>query len=106
MVFALLGAWAMNHSVADLVLLVVIGVIGYAMRVYDFPVAPVLVGMILGPLAEQQLRRALAISQGDPSVFVTRPIAAALLAVTLVIIVAPAIVSAFARRRAAPRPRG
>jgi putative tricarboxylic transport membrane protein len=99
MVFALLGAWAMNQSVADLVLLLVIGVAGYAMRVYDFPVAPVLVGMILGPLAEQQLRRALAISQGDPSVFVTRPIAVALLVITAVVVVAPAVL---ARRRARP----
>ena len=101
MVFALLGAWAMNQSVADLVLLVVIGLAGYAMRVYDFPVAPVLVGMILGPLAEQQLRRALSISQGDPSVFVTRPIALTLLIVTALVIVAPLIL---ARRR--PRPAG
>jgi putative tricarboxylic transport membrane protein len=92
MVFALLGAYAMNQSVADLVLLMIIGVIGYVMRVYDFPVAPVLVGMILGPLAEQQLRRALSISQGDPSVFVTRPIALGLLLVALLVIVAPAVV--------------
>jgi putative tricarboxylic transport membrane protein len=67
------------------------------MRVYDFPVAPVLVGMILGPLAEQQLRRALAISQGDPTVFLARPIAASLLAVALVVVAAPAVVG-WARR--------
>ena len=99
MVFALLGAYAINQSVADLVLLVIIGAIGYLMRVYDFPVAPVLVGMILGPLAEQQLRRALSISQGDPSVFVTRPISAALLAVTLVIILAPLVLALLRRHR-------
>jgi putative tricarboxylic transport membrane protein len=91
MVFAFLGAYAANGSVADLVILLVIGLLGYAMRVYDFPVAPVLVGMILGPLSEQQLRRALAISQGDPTVFVTRPIAAALLAITLTIILVPVV---------------
>ena len=97
MVFALLGAYAVNGSTADLVILVVIGLLGYAMRVYDFPVAPVLVGMILGPLAEQQLRRALAISRGDPSVFLTRPIAAGLLAATLLILAAPALVKLFPR---------
>jgi len=97
MVFALLGAYAVNGSTADLVILVVIGLLGYVMRVYDFPVAPVLVGMILGPLAEQQLRRALAISQGDPSVFLTRPIAAGLLAVTVLILVAPALVKLLRR---------
>src|SRR3990170_4642667 len=91
-VFALLGAYSANNSTADVAILLVIGLIGYLMRVYDFPVAPVLVGMILGPLSEQQLRRALAISQGDPTVFLTRPIAASLLAVAAVILVGPPLV--------------
>src|SRR5688572_102757 len=99
MMFALLGAWSVNGSTADLVILLVIGLLGYVMRVYDFPVAPVLVGMILGPLAEQQLRRALAISQGDPSVFLTRPISAALLAVTVAVVAAPAVARLVARAR-------
>ena len=88
-VFALLGAYASNSSTDDVAVLVVIGLVGYLMRVYDFPVAPVLVGMILGPLSEQQLRRALAISQGDPTVFLTRPIAAGLLAVAAAILAGP-----------------
>ncbi len=99
MMFALLGAWSVNGSTADLVILLVIGLLGYVMRVYDFPVAPVLVGMILGPLAEQQLRRALAISQGDSSVFVTRPFSAALLAITVAVLVAPAVVRLVRSRR-------
>jgi putative tricarboxylic transport membrane protein len=99
MMFALLGAWSVNGSTADLVILLIIGLVGYVMRVYDFPVAPVLVGMILGPLSEQQLRRALAISQGDPSVFLTRPLSAALLAVTVAVVVAPPIVRLVARAR-------
>ena len=99
MMFALLGAWSVNGSTADLVILLVIGLLGYVMRVHDFPVAPVLVGMILGPLSEQQLRRALAISQGDPSVFLTRPISAALLAVTVAVLVAPAVVRRVRTRR-------
>ena len=99
MMFALLGAWSVNGSTADLVILLIIGLVGYVMRVYDFPVAPVLVGMILGPLSEQQLRRALAISQGDPSVFLTRPISAALLTITVAVVAAPAIVRLVARAR-------
>ncbi len=97
-VFALLGAYSANNSTADVAILLVIGLIGYLMRVYDFPVAPVLVGMILGPLSEQQLRRALAISQGDPTVFLTRPIAASLLAVAAVILVGPPLVRLVRRR--------
>jgi len=100
-IFALLGAYASNNSTADVAILLVIGLIGYLMRVYDFPVAPVLVGMILGPLSEQQLRRALAISQGDPTVFLTRPIAAALMAVALGILVGPPLYQLARRAKAA-----
>jgi len=71
------------------------------MRLYDFPAAPVLVGMILGPLAEQQLRRALALSQGDPSVFLTRPISAALVAITVAVLVLPPLVGWIRWARAA-----
>jgi putative tricarboxylic transport membrane protein len=98
-VFALLGAYASNNSATDVAILLFIGLIGYLMRVYDFPVAPVLVGMILGPLSEQQLRRALAISQGDPTVFLTRPISAVLIAIALVILVGPPLYGLLARRR-------
>jgi putative tricarboxylic transport membrane protein len=97
LVFAVLGAYSSTGSTADVVIMLVIGVVGYLMRVYDFPVAPVLVGMILAPLAEQQLRRALAISQGDPSVFVTRPIAAGILAVAAAVLLAPYLLRLFRR---------
>jgi len=98
-VFALLGAYAANNSTADVAILLVIGVVGYLMRVYDFPVAPVLVGMILGPLSEQQLRRALAISQGSPAVFLTRPIAATILAIAALLLVGPSLYQLATRRR-------
>ncbi len=78
MVFALLGIWGIATSVWDLAIMVVIGLMGYAMRVYDFPIAPVLIGLILGPQAETQLRRALSISQGDPAALVNTPISAGL----------------------------
>jgi putative tricarboxylic transport membrane protein len=103
-VFAFLGAYAANASVADLIIMSVIGLIGYAMRLYEFPMAPVLVGMILGPLSEQQLRRALALSQGDPLVFLTRPISAPLLALAVAILVLPPLAARFRKARAA-RPR-
>jgi len=91
LVFATLGAYGLRNSWFDLLLLYIVGVIGFVMRRFDIPVAPVLVGMILGPLAEQQLRRALAISQGDLSIFVTQPISAAVLGITAVVLVGPPI---------------
>jgi putative tricarboxylic transport membrane protein len=89
LVFATLGAYSLRQSWFDLLLLYAIGLAGFAMRRYSFPIAPVIVGMILGPLAEQQFRRALSISQGDLTVFATHPISATLLAVALVVVLAP-----------------
>jgi putative tricarboxylic transport membrane protein len=73
----------------DLVLLYVVGVIGCVMRVRDVPLVPAVLGLVLGPMAEQQFRRALAISEGHVSVFFTRPISAVLLIVALAVLVGP-----------------
>jgi putative tricarboxylic transport membrane protein len=89
LVFATLGAYSLHQSVVDLATLLVFGLLGFTMRRFGFPVAPAVIGLILGPLAEAQFRRALSISQGDPSVFLTQPISAGLLAVTVLLIVVP-----------------
>ena len=89
LVFATLGAYSLHQSVVDLVTLLVFGLMGFTMRRFGFPVAPAVIGLILGPLAEAQFRRALSISQGDLSVFVTQPISASLLALTALLIVGP-----------------
>jgi putative tricarboxylic transport membrane protein len=99
MVFALLGVYGVNRSLFDVGILGVFGVMGFAMRRLDFPVAPVIVGMILGPLAEVQFRRAIQITQGDLSVFYSRPIAATLFLIALAMLAAPLIVR-LARPRA------
>ena len=71
------------------------------MRRWGFPTAPAVIGLILGPMAETQLRRALAISQGDASVFFTRPISLGILTFTALLVIVPLVVSALRRRRAA-----
>ena len=76
----------------DLGILYVAGALGYAMRCADIPIAPAIIGLILGPLAEQQFRRAVAISQGDLTVFLTRPISATILAVAVAALVVPWLV--------------
>ena len=101
LVFATLGVYSYNQSVFDLGLLFLFGIVGYLMRRFDFPVAPAIIGMILGPLAEENFRRALSITQGDYSVFVTHPISATLLAIAALIIVAPSLVRWRQRRLAA-----
>ncbi len=101
LVFATLGAYSLHESVVDLATLYVFGLLGFAMRRWDIPVAPAVIGLILGPLAETQFRRALAISQGDPSVFYQHPISATLFAFTALLIVVPWVVRRVQRARAA-----
>lgn len=94
LVFATIGVYGMRHSSFDLLLMLAIGWGGVLMRRFDFPVAPVIVGMLLGPMAEKQLRNALSISEGDWLVFVTQPISAAFLALTLLVLVVPHLLHA------------
>jgi putative tricarboxylic transport membrane protein len=99
LVFATIGTYGISQSPVDLILLYIIGGAGYLMRRYDFPTAPVIIGMILGPLAEQNLRQALTISAGDFSVFFTRPLSASLLALAALALVAPKIYELMLRPR-------
>ncbi|MBL8380770.1 MAG: tripartite tricarboxylate transporter permease [Burkholderiales bacterium] len=92
LVFATLGAYSMHQSWVDLLMLYIFGLLGFVMRRFDIPVGPAVIGLILGPLAETQFRRALQIAQGDASVFVTQPISATFLAITALLIVAPWVV--------------
>jgi putative tricarboxylic transport membrane protein len=68
LVFAGMGTMAANPSVVELLLLVGFGALGFLMRQFDYPIAPAIVGLILGPLADAQLRRALQMGQGDPMI--------------------------------------
>jgi len=89
LVFSLVGVWGMSRSWVDLVLLAVLGLVGYLFRCFSVPVAPALIGLILGPMAELQLRRAMAISQGDPSILVTSPVSAGLLVAAALLLALP-----------------
>jgi putative tricarboxylic transport membrane protein len=91
LVFATLGAYSLHQSAVDLLTLYIFGLLGFVMRRWDIPVAPAIIGLILGPLAETQFRRALAISQGDLSVFIKQPIAAAVLAVSALLLIIPLV---------------
>jgi putative tricarboxylic transport membrane protein len=99
LVFATLGAYSLHQSVIDLVILYIFGLLGFVMRRWNIPVAPAVIGLILGPLAETQARRALAISQGDPMVFLTQPISAAILAISLLLLIVPIVVRVARRDR-------
>jgi putative tricarboxylic transport membrane protein len=100
LVFATMGTIAAQPSPVELTMLLVFGLMGFLMRRYDYPIAPVIIGLILGPLAEQQLRRALSISVGDPMVLVQSPISATLLAIAAIALIAPFVLRGLARFRA------
>jgi putative tricarboxylic transport membrane protein len=89
LVFATVGVLAAKASVVELSLVLLLGLLAFGLRRFDYPIAPVIVGMILGPMAETQLRRALQISNGDPTVLVTSPISATLLVIAVVALLGP-----------------
>ena len=66
------------------------------MRLADIPPAPAVIGLILGPTAEEQMRRSLAIAQGDPRIFVSRPLSAVLLVLAVIALVGPRLIRRFA----------
>jgi len=93
LIFSLVGIWGVSTSWVDLAMMFGVGVLGYVMRVYDFPIAPVLIGLILGPMAEVQLRRALQAAQGDPMALVGTPLSATLMVIAALIVIVPAVLS-------------
>ncbi len=101
LVFATMGTLAVNPSPVELGMLFLFGYLGYLMRRYDYPVAPMVVGLILGPMAEAQLRRALQISLGDPMILLENPGSAALLGISFIALVAPFVMKGMNRFKAA-----
>ena len=95
LIFATVGTYGMRQSAFDLVLLYAVGVLGLVMRRFTFPTAPVIVGMILGPLAEAQLRNAMSMGEGSAIIFLQRPVSALLLLVVLAVLVLPRLVRSF-----------
>lgn len=98
LVFATIGTYGISQSWIDLVLLYLIGGVGYLMRRFDFPTAPAVIGMILGPFAEQEFRRAMTISAGDMTTFVTRPLSLTLLIIAVLLLVVPLLLRLRARK--------
>ena len=99
LIFATVGVYGMRQSAFDLVLLYAIGILGVVMRRFSFPTAPVVVGMILGPLAEAQMRNALSIGEGHWGVFLQRPVSVVLVAVIVSVLVLPRVVAWVRRQR-------
>ena len=94
MAFSAIGIYSVNNSSFEIYLTALFGIIGFVWMKLGFPPAPMLLGFVLGPMMEENLRRAMLMSGGDPSVFFTRPISLAFIIATvliLIVMVAPAV---------------
>jgi putative tricarboxylic transport membrane protein len=98
--FASIGAYATNTSAFDLWLLLIIGILGFFMRRYGLPVVPAIIGIILGPVAEYQLRQALQISDGALSGLINTPFSKVVYAIAVILIVAPVVIDRIRAGRA------
>jgi putative tricarboxylic transport membrane protein len=85
-IFCAIGVYSINNSAFDIVMTGLFGVIGYWLVKHDFEPAPMLLGFVLGPMLEENLRRAMLIARGDPSTFVTRPISGGLIALAALLL--------------------
>ena len=96
--FALMGAYVANNAIFDLWIALGVAVVGYFFRRYGVPITPLIIGLILGPMAELQMRRALQISGGDPSALFATPLSKVLYTVLLLVIFVPFIWRAIKKR--------
>jgi len=86
---SMVGVYSVSDSLFDLSLLTFFGLLGYAMRKLDYPLAPLILGLVLGDAMERALRQSLMMSQGDLSILVSRPLSATMLVFTALILIVP-----------------
>ena len=98
-VLCIIGAYALNNSYFDVAVMFVAGVIGYFMKKADIPASPIILGLILGPMLESNLRRALVMSEGDISIFYTRPITLVLIVLAVVTLFSPILTKWLKRKQ-------
>ena len=101
-VLCVVGGYAPTQEMHDVWLMLIFGIVGYLMRKLDYPMAPMVLAIVLGPLAESSLRQALLLSEGSLMVFIERPISGPIMGVALLLFLLP-VFKAFKRKRAASR---
>src|SRR3982075_4302086 len=96
--FCIIGVYEVAHSIVDVWIMLIMGVVGYALKKFSFDPAPLVLGLVIAPILEMSLRQSLIMSDGNWLIFVTRPIAGTLMAVCAVLLVMSAISMVNARR--------
>ena len=97
---ALFGVYSVENSLFNVGVTVVFGGIGFAMRIYGYPPAPLVLALVLGPMLEKALRQSLQMSLGSPEIFVTRPMSSVILGLALLALLFPLVSGMRSRRRA------
>jgi putative tricarboxylic transport membrane protein len=91
LLFCLVGVFSLNYSNVEVALMIGFGIFGYLARKFQFEMAPLVLAIVIGPMMENNLRLALTISQGDPWIFIQKPISALFMIVSLVLLISPFI---------------
>jgi putative tricarboxylic transport membrane protein len=102
LVFCAIGAYSVHNSSFDVVLMLVFGVIGYILKKCDYPLAPMVLAIVLGDKAEEAFRQSLLASQGSMTIFFSNGLVSAIMALALIALFWPVIQNAFASLRTRP----
>jgi putative tricarboxylic transport membrane protein len=89
LLFCLIGSYTVANSTTDMVIMIIFGLVGYLMKKFDYEMAPLVMGLVLGPLMEKTFRTSLLMSRGSPAIFFRRPISLVLLAMAIVVLLSP-----------------
>jgi putative tricarboxylic transport membrane protein len=100
-VLCIVGGYAPEQTMHDVWLMLIFGVAGYLLRKLNYPVAPAVLAIVLGPLAERSMRQSLLLSQGEFTIFISRPISATCIAIAIALMLYPLVLSWRRRRTAA-----
>ena len=106
LLFCLIGAYSLNNSLVEVLIMVIFGWIGYLFKKFDYEAAPLILALVLGPMLEAALRRSLLLSAGDPAIFITRPISAVLMIVSFILLLSPLVPKLKKKRAALPKGEG
>jgi putative tricarboxylic transport membrane protein len=97
--FCLIGAYSLNNSVSDIVIMGIFGIIGFLLKKFGYDAAPLILALVLGPMFEEAITQSLVFSAGSFSIFLSRPISLVLIVLSFVLLVYPCILKAFRKGR-------
>ena len=103
LLFCLIGAYSLNNSIVEVLIMVTFGIIGYLFKKFEYEAAPLVLALVLGPMLEAALRRSLLLSAGNPLIFFNRPISAGLMLVSFLLLVSPLVPRLKKQRAALPK---